>query len=133
MGCSHSESICLQTRHGDTYVACIGTCDMICAFKMKLRKILTSQEVNMLCPDFPQTLFVPTSLLVNLPETPNASHCFCLSHLCISDTLSMNVTIKLIFSNDFQKNSLTLNLDYVPYLCNSVVAHLHHNIYHTVL
>lgn len=131
------EYLCLQ----DTMISNLGT-HMWLALELvtwsvlsrwNLEKTLTSQEMNMLCPDFPQTLLVPASLLVKLPETPNASHCFCLSHLCISDTLSINITIKLISSNHFQKNSLTLNLDHGPYFCNSIVAHLHHNIYHTVL
>ena len=88
--------------------------------------------MNLLCPYFPQTLLVPASL--KLPETPNAPHSFYLSCLHISDALGMKITINLISSHHFQKNSLILNLDYVPhflelprfYSCTSSPQHQPH-------
>lgn len=82
---SHGGAVTLRvpmsTRHndkqfGDTYVACIGTCDMICAFKMKFRKDSNFTGNEYALPNFPQTLLVPASLLVKLPETLQCNQLF---------------------------------------------------------
>lgn len=130
--------VSISTRHndqqfGDTYMACIGTCDMICAFKKKFRKDSYFTRSEYALPRFStntlSSCLSTSKASRDLPMHPTVSACYTFALVMPS----INITIKLISSNHFQKNSLTFNLDRVPYFCNSIVAHLHHKVYHTVL